>query len=76
MNRVFVSEQPLRLPPGVAEMFSSPEHYHRSPMEVVDYSKAPPPTDPFGWESLLFSQPEAPHPSLWRRLKNVLKGAR
>jgi hypothetical protein len=71
----FVPEDPLRMAPGVAEMLSSPEHFHRSPMEVVDYSKAPPEAGPFGWEPLIDSQPEPqPEPSYFRKLWAALRG--
>jgi hypothetical protein len=71
----YVAEHPLTLPPGVAEMISSAEHYRRSPMEVVDYSKAPPEAGAFGWEPLLDSQPEPePEPSYFRKLWAALRG--
>jgi hypothetical protein len=71
----FVPEDPLRMAPGVAEMLSSPEHYRRSEMGVVDYSKAAPEAGPPGWEPLLGHQPEPePARSRWARAWDVLRG--
>jgi len=59
-----------QLAPGVLEMLASPEHYRRSPMEVVDYSHAPEPEGP--WLPSLASPPEV-EPSRWARLKAALR---
>jgi len=47
-------------PPGVAEMLSSPEHYRRVEMHVVDYGQARPEIGPLGWEPLADAKPEPP----------------
>jgi hypothetical protein len=52
MSGGYVPEQPHRLSPGVAEMLSDPQHYRKTPMEVVTYEP----------------EPEPPAPSLWQRL--------
>jgi hypothetical protein len=39
----YVPEEPLRLPPGVAEMLADPAHYKRWPAEMVNYEPEPQP---------------------------------
>jgi hypothetical protein len=72
----YMPEHPLEMAPGLAEMLADPAHYRRTPMQVVDYSNAPPAeTGPPGWEPLLTHKPEPePERSRWARAWAVLRG--
>lgn len=69
----FVSEDPLRLPPGVGEMLADPTHFRRSPMEVVDYGEAVPDLGPEPLPSLATT---AKRRSRWARFRAALTGGK
>lgn len=53
MSRDFVSEEPVRLAPGVSEMLRDPQHYRRTEMACVDYSEPAEPEPPTRWARFL-----------------------
>jgi hypothetical protein len=63
----YVPEDPLALAPGVAELLADPNHYKRTPMEVVDYSDAPLLAEDV--LPSLTSQPEPEAPGRWQRFR-------
>jgi hypothetical protein len=75
VSREFVSDDPLRMPPGVVELLSDPTHFSRVEMRVIDYSEAPAGPVP-GWEPLFDAQPEPkPKPKgRWQRIRKACRG--
>jgi hypothetical protein len=73
----YVDEQGRNWDDGFIEALGNPNHFRITPMAVVDYSEAPAPSGPHGWEPLLpCAQPEPPEQptSRWALLKAALRG--
>ena len=70
----YVSEEPVMLASGLADLLADPAHYRRSEMQVIDYGEAVPDLGPEPLGSLAGPKPEPA--SRWRRLSAALRGGR